>query len=159
VSELINEEWLHGAVSLLVRLVEAAAALVIFTGAAVGFAMFVAAAVRREHTRHFERIRLTMGRFLALGLEFQLGSDLLRTAVAPTWEQIGQLAAVAAIRTALNYFLGREIREEQRMTHEAQTPGRAPAADERHPADLLTGDEATRAERPREAGPPADRAR
>ncbi len=53
-----------------------------------------------------------MGRFLALGLEFQLASDLLRTAVAPSFEEIGKLAAVA-IRTALNFFLGREIREER----------------------------------------------
>jgi uncharacterized membrane protein len=117
--ELIKEEWLHGVVSLFVRLVEAAAAIVIFSGAVVGFVLFVIAAVRGHHHRSFERIRLTLGRFLALGLEFQLGADLLRTAVAPSWEQIGQLAAVAAIRTALNYFLGKEIREEQRQ---AQLP-------------------------------------
>ncbi|GEN09241.1 Uncharacterized membrane protein [Myxococcus fulvus] len=113
--ELINEAWLHGAVTLLVRLVEVAAALVIFTGAAIGFVRFILAAAQKERTESFTRIRLTLGRFLALGLEFQLGADLLRTAVAPTWEQIGQVAAVAAIRTALNYFLGREIRDEQRQ--------------------------------------------
>ncbi|WP_141324584.1 DUF1622 domain-containing protein [Myxococcus sp. AB025B] len=113
--ELINEAWLHGVVTLLVRLVEVAAALVIFTGAAIGFVRFILAAVQKERTDSFTRIRLTLGRFLALGLEFQLGADLLRTAVAPTWEQIGQVAAVAAIRTALNYFLGREIRDEQRQ--------------------------------------------
>lgn len=132
--ELIKEEWLHGVVSLFVRLVEAAAAIVIFSGAVVGFVLFVIAAVRGHHHRSFERIRLTLGRFLALGLEFQLGSDLLRTAVAPSWEQIGQLAAVAAIRTALNYFLGKEIREEQRQTQvseakRVQEAGGARAAD------------------------------
>jgi uncharacterized membrane protein len=58
-------------------------------------------------------VRLDVGRFLALGLEFQLASDLLRTAVAPSFEVIGKLAAVAAIRTALNFFLRREIREER----------------------------------------------
>jgi uncharacterized membrane protein len=131
-SELIKEEWMHGVVSLLVRLVEAAAAIVIFSGAAVAFILFLIAAFRGQRTRSFERIRLTLGRFLALGLEFQLGSDLLRTAVAPSWEQIGQLAAVAAIRTALNYFLGREIREEQRqeqLPEAKQEAGRALAAD------------------------------
>jgi uncharacterized membrane protein len=60
----------------------------------------------------FTPVRLDTGRFLALGIEFQLASDLLRTAVAPTFEEIGKLAALAAIRTALNYFLGREIKTE-----------------------------------------------
>ncbi len=55
------------------------------------------------------QIRLGLGMFLALGLEFLLAADILRTAVAPTWEDIGQLAAIAAIRTGLNYFLGREF--------------------------------------------------
>jgi len=56
-----------------------------------------------------EEIRLRLGRWLALALELLLGADILRTAVAPTWSEIGQLAAIAAIRTALNYFLPREI--------------------------------------------------
>ena len=43
----------------------------------------------------------------------QAASDLLRTAIAPTFEEIGQLAAVAAIRTALNYFLAKEIQEQR----------------------------------------------
>lgn len=55
-----------------------------------------------------------MGRFLALGLEFQLAGDVLRTAIAPSFDQIGQLAAIAAIRTGLNFFLGREIEAERR---------------------------------------------
>lgn len=56
-----------------------------------------------------EDIRLRLGRWLALALELLLGADILRTAVAPSWSEIGQLAAIAAIRTALNYFLQREI--------------------------------------------------
>ncbi len=56
-----------------------------------------------------EEIRLRLGRWLALSLELLLGADILRTAVAPSWSEIGQLAAIATIRTALNYFLQREI--------------------------------------------------
>jgi len=56
-----------------------------------------------------EEVRLRLGRWLALSLEFLLAADILRIAVAPSWEEIGQLAAVAAIRTALNFFLQREI--------------------------------------------------
>lgn len=54
-------------------------------------------------------IRLYLGRWLALALEFELAADILRTAVAPTWNEIGQLVAIAALRTALNYFLERDI--------------------------------------------------
>ncbi|HKU37938.1 MAG TPA: DUF1622 domain-containing protein [Polyangiales bacterium] len=111
--DFLSEHSLHGAVGLLVRLVEAAGALVIFAGALIGFVRFLISVVRSRDARSFVPVRLDLGRFLALGLEFQLGSDLLRTAVAPTFAEIGQLAAVAAIRTALNFFLGREIREER----------------------------------------------
>jgi uncharacterized membrane protein len=48
-------------------------------------------------------------RWLVLALEFELAADLLRTIVAPTWADLGQLAAIAAIRTFLNYFLEKDI--------------------------------------------------
>jgi uncharacterized membrane protein len=57
-------------------------------------------------------VRLTLGRWLAVGLEFELAADILRTAVTPSWKDIEQLVAIAALRTALNYFLEREIRQE-----------------------------------------------
>jgi uncharacterized membrane protein len=111
---LLSEQWLGQLVGVLVRLVEGAAALVIFAGAVTGFVQFVRASVRlRNSPDGFSAVRLGLGRFLALGLEFQLASDLLRTAVAPSFEQIGKLAAVAAIRTPLNFFLARELKEER----------------------------------------------
>lgn len=64
----------------------------------------------------FTAIRLTLARYLALALEFQLGADILSTAIAPSWEQIRNLGAVAIIRTALNYFLSREMQEERRQS-------------------------------------------
>ena len=67
-----------------------------------------AAGVQASHNVK-EEIRLRLGRWLAVALELLLGADILRTAVAPTWSEIGQLAAIAAIRTALNFFLQREI--------------------------------------------------
>ena len=57
-------------------------------------------------------LRLRLGRFLAIGLEYQLAADIIGTAIAPTWEQLGKLAAIATIRTALNFFLGLELRQE-----------------------------------------------
>ena len=111
--EILGEQTLRTAVFLLVRLVEAAGALVIFTGAALGFVRFCWKALKTRDVGAFNAVRLDVGRYLALGLEFQLASDLLRTAVAPSFAEIGKLAAVAAIRTALNFFLRREINEER----------------------------------------------
>ncbi|MDQ2770209.1 MAG: DUF1622 domain-containing protein [Bacteroidota bacterium] len=70
-------------------------------------------ALLRRDTADFTAIRLALARYLALALEFQLGADILSTAIAPSWEQIGKLGAIAVIRTALNYFLSREMREER----------------------------------------------
>ena len=109
----LSEEHLRSAVDVAVRLVEAAGAIIITIGAVIGFARFLyVAVVKRSGAEAFVPVRLDLGRFLALGLEFQLAGDILRTAIAPTFEQIGQLAAIATIRTALNFFLRREIKEE-----------------------------------------------
>ena len=52
---------------------------------------------------------LDFGVWLLLGLEFELGADIIRTAISPTWSQIGQLGAIAVIRTFLNYFLEEDL--------------------------------------------------
>ena len=79
-------------------------------------------ALLRRQTADFTAIRLALARYLALALEFQLGADILSTAIAPSWEQIGKLGAVAVIRTALNYFLSREMKEERSETNSAEKP-------------------------------------
>ena len=69
----------------------------------------------------FNQSRINLARYLALGLEFQLGADILSTAIAPTWTQIGKLGAIAVIRTALNFFLTREMREEREQIRAEQS--------------------------------------
>jgi uncharacterized membrane protein len=56
-------------------------------------------------------VRMGLARGLSLALEFQLAADIVGTAISPGWDQIGKLAAVAAIRTFLNIFLQREMTE------------------------------------------------
>lgn len=58
-----------------------------------------------------EEVRIRLGRWLVLALEFQVAADVLRTAATPTWTDLGQLAAVIVLRTVLNYVLRREIAE------------------------------------------------
>jgi uncharacterized membrane protein len=57
--------------------------------------------------------RLALGTWLVLALEFQLAADIVATTVTPSFEDLAKLGIVAFIRTALNYFLQREIREIQ----------------------------------------------
>ncbi|NBE79685.1 DUF1622 domain-containing protein [Micromonospora rubida] len=109
------EEFLRQGDQVLVALVEVIGALVIFVGAFWAALRFVVEGLRHRSAAVFTPIRLSFGRFLVLGLEFQLAADILRTAVSPTFGQIGQLAAIATIRTALNFFLRREIAQEQRQ--------------------------------------------
>ena len=60
----------------------------------------------------FTATRLILARYLSLALEFELGADILGTAVSPSWDQIGKLGAVAVIRRGLNFFLSMEMKGE-----------------------------------------------
>jgi hypothetical protein len=75
---------------------------------------------RSGYAAAFTLIRLAFARYLTLALELQLAADILSTSVAPTWDRIGKLAAIAVIRTALNYFLSKEVQQESR--EEARVP-------------------------------------
>ncbi|OFZ53397.1 MAG: hypothetical protein A2428_10015 [Bdellovibrionales bacterium RIFOXYC1_FULL_54_43] len=61
-------------------------------------------------------LRLRLGRALSIALELLLAADILRTAMAPTWDEIGKLAAIVVLRTSLNFFLEREIQNEASRT-------------------------------------------
>jgi uncharacterized membrane protein len=56
-------------------------------------------------------IRIELGHYLALGLEFLVGKDIIESLVEPTWDELGKLAAIIALRTILTFFLGHEIKE------------------------------------------------
>ena len=108
----VVELWIQGAVQWLRLGVESIGALIIALGVFMALTQFVSAALSRRAI-NFNLVRLSLARYLALALEFQLGADILSTAVAPTPKEIGNLAAIAVIRTGLNYFLSREMKEEQ----------------------------------------------
>jgi len=91
--------------------VETTGALII--GLGVVTAVYEFAQTLRRGATDYNAVRLTLARYLALALELQLGADILSTAIAPSWDQIGKLGAIAVIRTGLNYFLMREMREEK----------------------------------------------
>lgn len=117
------EPWLKLAAGYLGSGAEIAAALVIGAAVLRGVAAYVRQLFSGSNSQpdSVESIRLRLGRTLALALEFTIASDILRTAVAPTRQDIMNLAAIVLLRTLLNFFLEREIRmgEEQRSRVES----------------------------------------
>ncbi len=75
----------------------------------------------RTH-RDMREVWLRYARWLVAGLTFQLASDIIETAVAPTWDDIGRLAVIAVIRTFLNYYLERDVVE---VRERRRTPAKA----------------------------------
>ena len=92
--------------------IEGAVVVLVAIGVCVAVAQLTRILAIRKHTE-FTDIRLTLARYLALALEFELGADILGTAVSPSWDQIGKLGVVAVIRTGLNFFLSMEMKQEK----------------------------------------------
>jgi uncharacterized membrane protein len=110
-----------GAADWLYLTLETVGAIAIGAGAMNALRMLAIASWQRRVETMFASARITLAQWLALALEFQLAADVLETAIAPEWSKIGQLAAIATIRTALNYFLTREGRELTREVQEGRT--------------------------------------
>jgi uncharacterized membrane protein len=91
--------------------VEACAALFIAIGAIEALYLIIRRYAPHPNTSVLRRkeIWVRFAVWLLLALEFELAADVLRTAISPTWDDVGMLAAIAAIRTALNYFLEKDI--------------------------------------------------
>ena len=106
------EESINTGVQFLKLTIETIGALIIGIGVLIALVYFVRALIP-PRVESYNKIRLVLARYLALALEFQLGADILSTAIAPSWDQIGKLGAIAVIRTALNYFLSLEMKEER----------------------------------------------
>jgi len=73
--------------------------------------------------RDRRHVWLTFARSLVAGLTFQLAADVVNTSFEPSWDELGHLAAIAAIRTFLSFFLDRELAD----TRDLQRAGSAPA--------------------------------
>lgn len=104
--ELLLEEIVRGVALTL----EFAAVLCILSGFVKAMILLLKSR-QIKHSPLYNRLRLEFGGWLVLALEFQLASDILKTAVAPTYEHLIQLGAIAIIRTFLNYFLSKELNE------------------------------------------------
>jgi uncharacterized membrane protein len=112
------ETALHTLTGYVALLVEAIAILLIAIGSVeaivgivrVGFAGHATGIQRRA-------VWLDFARWLVAALTFQLAADIVSTSLSPSWEEVGHLAAIAAIRTFLSFFLDREVDSARDLQH------------------------------------------
>jgi uncharacterized membrane protein len=80
--------------------------------------------IRRSETTNQDRrhVWLMFARWLVAGLTFQLAADLVNTSFDPTWDELGRLAVIAAIRTFLSFFLDREMADTRELQEASRKP-------------------------------------
>ncbi|MGB3546255.1 MAG: DUF1622 domain-containing protein [Saprospiraceae bacterium] len=126
--EAVETVIYHG-VSWVRLLIEVAGVAVVAWGALSAIFIYVPHLVSRKKY-DFNPLRLHLARYLVVALEFQLASDILSTAISPNWDELGKLAVIAIIRTVLNYFLNKEIEQEEKRIAGGEDSGIDQMADE-----------------------------
>lgn len=63
---------------------------------------------------HIRDLRLQLGSYILLALEFMIVSDVIHTAVSRTMDDLLLLGLLVVIRTALSYFLSLDLKEAQK---------------------------------------------
>jgi uncharacterized membrane protein len=118
VEVLVKEISIYVALS-----VEAVAAVVIGFGLLEALVGLAPSLVTQKNFGRRREVRMRFGVWLLLGLEFELAADIIRTAISPSWTDIGQLAAIAGIRTFLNFFLESDL---EKLGRSGNAPGDTP---------------------------------
>ena len=114
------EGWLVYATEKSILLIDAMALVIIVAGTVEAFVSGLRFLFDTIATNHDRRaIWLRYGRWLVAGLTFQLAADIIETSIAPDWDDVGRLAAIAAIRTLLNFFLERDLEDVRVRQREA----------------------------------------
>jgi uncharacterized membrane protein len=115
------EELIARAAGGLSLAIESAAVLIVFAGSLEAFVSLLRVMLRRATHGARKAVWREFGVWLLLGLEFELAADIIRSVIAPTWKDIGELGAIAVIRTFLNYFLEKDLEQAVETAPEAAT--------------------------------------
>ena len=101
---VILEELLRYVVDITILLFEIVGVFVIIISGVKGII---------DYIKHNPSIRLNLATGMALGLEFKLGSEILRTVVVRDSSEIATVAAIIALRAALTFLIHWEIKVEK----------------------------------------------
>jgi uncharacterized membrane protein len=103
-------EWLIFATETAILVIDAMALVVIVFGTVEAFITGLRLMITGTSSGAEKReVWLRYGRTLVAGLTFQLAADIIETSITTDWEAVGRIAAIAVIRTFLNYFLERDL--------------------------------------------------
>ena len=104
------EELFIQAARVAVLLIEGAAVLVVSFGSLEALFKLLTVMAKPSASHGMRKaIWRRFGVWLLLGLEFALAADIITSVISPTWQDIGELGAIAVIRTFLNYFLEHDL--------------------------------------------------
>jgi uncharacterized membrane protein len=95
--------------------IDAMATILILVGTVEAFVLGGVALLSSRSSHEKRDVWIRYARWLVVGLSFQLAADIIETSIRTDWDSIGRLAAIAVIRTFLNYFLERDLRETREM--------------------------------------------
>lgn len=112
------KQWLIFATENAIVVIDALALVVIVVGTVEAFFGGLRAMLSSPTGHERRDIWLRYARWLVAGLTFQLAADIIETSITTSWEAVGRIAAVAAIRTFLNYFLDRDLEDVRRRQRE-----------------------------------------
>jgi uncharacterized membrane protein len=112
-------EWLTIATQYSIMLIDAMALVVIVVGTIEAFFSGFRVLLLSPTGHEKRDVWLRYARWLVAGLTFQLAADIIETSIAPSWNDIGRVAAIAVIRTALNFFLERDLADARDRQREA----------------------------------------
>lgn len=107
-----------------VVVIDGIALLVVIAGTVAAFVAVVKAMFSPLGDRDRRAVWLNYARWLVAGLTFQLAADIIESAITESWDAVGRLAAVAVIRTFLDYFLERDMSEVRGRAPTNETPAR-----------------------------------
>jgi uncharacterized membrane protein len=123
------KEWLILATEPAIVIIDGLALAFIVVGTVEAFVGGLRLMVSSPSGHERRDVWLRYARWLVAGLTFQLAADIVETSITTSWDAVGRLAAVAVIRTFLNYFLERDLAEtRERQHHSEATSTRGKAA-------------------------------
>jgi uncharacterized membrane protein len=117
----VLEVFLHTVGHVISLIVEAIALFLVAAGTVEALINIVRIVSNpRSSNQQRRAVWLDFAQWLVAALTFQLASDLIDTSFSPTWNEIGHLGAIAAIRTFLSYFLDREVENTRKVQRERE---------------------------------------
>ena len=102
-------DWLHEVMQVAVEI-----AILVFEF--IGIGIIICAGIKGfvYYIMKNPNVKLTLAQGLAVGLEFKLGSEILKTVIVRDWTEIATVAGIIALRAALTFLIHWEIKEENK---------------------------------------------